>query len=56
MVVVAQWLMTEPVYKDAFVIRRIGIAQRIRSQRQQRLARDWLDSDNIRTRAGFEPK
>ncbi|MCH7703073.1 MAG: hypothetical protein IID37_15430, partial [Planctomycetes bacterium] len=56
MVVVAQWLSTQPVYKDTFLIRRVGIAQRIRSQRQQRLAAEWLDSDNIRTRAGFEPK
>lgn len=55
MVVVAEWISTEPVYQDTFLIRRVGIAQRIRSQRQQRLAADWLDSDNIRTRAGFEP-
>ena len=54
MVVVAQWIATEPVYEDTFLIRRVGIAQRIRSQRQQRLAADWFDSDNIRTRAGFE--
>lgn len=56
MVVVAQWLSTQPVYKDTFLIRRVGIAQRIRSQRQQRLAAEWLDSDNIRARAGYEPK
>ena len=56
MVVVAQWLSTQPVYKDTFLNRRVGIAQRIRSERQQRLAAEWLDSDNIRTRAGFEPK
>ena len=54
MVVVAQWISTQPVYKDTFLIRRVGIAQRIRFQRQQRLAEDWLDSANIRARAGFE--
>ena len=54
MVVVAQWISTQPVYKDTFLIRRVGIAQRIRFQRQQRLAEDWLDSANIRARAGFD--
>ncbi len=56
MVVVAQWIATQPLYKDTFLIRRVGIAQRIRAQREQRLAVDWLDSDNIRARAGYEPK